>query len=33
MVKDVPACSVVAGNPAKVIKMLNPETLGGAKLV
>lgn len=29
VVKDVPACSVVAGNPAKVIKMLNPETWGG----
>ena len=29
VVKDVPAYSVVAGNPAKVIKMLNPKTWGG----
>ena len=29
VIKDVPAYSVVAGNPAKVIKMLNPETWGG----
>lgn len=29
VVKDVPAYSVVAGNPAKVIRMLNPETWGG----
>lgn len=32
VIKDVPAYSVVAGNPAKVIKKLNPKT-GGAKLV
>ena len=29
VIKDVPAYSVVAGNPAKVIRMLNPETWGG----
>lgn len=29
VVKDVPAYSVVVGNPAKVIKMLNPKTWGG----
>lgn len=33
VIKDVPAYSVVAGNPAKVIKKLNPKTFfGGGKI-